>query len=77
MPLSNNFKLKSGNYIPSLGLGTWRLTEDKCVDAVKYALETGYRHIDTADHYQNHREISEAIRQSAISQDEIFITTKI
>ena len=77
MPLPNNFKLKSGNYIPSLGLGTWRLRGIECINAVKCALESGYRHIDTADHYENHRDIARAIQESKIKREEIFITSKV
>lgn len=63
--------------IPSLGFGTWQLTSDVCRTAVEVALETGYRHIDTADRYGNHTEVGESIKQSGIAREEIFLTTKV
>ncbi len=70
-------KMNDGNKIPILGLGTWELRGQRCVDAVKTALEIGYRHIDTAAFYQNHREIAQAIKESGINRGEIFITSKV
>lgn len=63
--------------IPLLGYGTWRLAGDICVKAVTQALEIGYRHIDTAHHYENHKEISKAILDSGIPREEIFLSTKV
>jgi len=62
--------------IPSLGFGTWELTGDTCVKAVKTALATGYRHIDTAEIYRNETEVGQAIQKSNIPREEIFITSK-
>lgn len=70
-------KLKSRNEMPLLGLGTWRLSGKQCTDSVTAALETGYRHIDTADAYENHKDIAKALEQSSISRDQLFITSKI
>lgn len=70
-----NLSLKNGNRIPVLGLGTWELTGKKCQEAVKKALELGYRHIDTAEAYGNQREIGEAIKD--FDRDELFITSKV
>lgn len=61
--------------IPALGLGTWKLKGDQCTEIVTEALQLGYRHIDTADGYQNHAAIAPAINQ--LPRDELFITTKI
>lgn len=71
------FQLNDGNEIPALGFGTWKLTGDKCTEAVKNALEIGYRHIDTADMYGNHSEVNKGIKESGIAREEIFLTTKI
>ena len=62
--------------IPQLGFGTWELRGETCIQAVKTALATGYRHIDTAEIYQNEEEVGTAIQQSNIPRSEIFITSK-
>jgi len=61
--------------IPSIGLGTWKLRGDECEKIVKEALEIGYRHIDTADMYENHRAIGRAIR--GVEREKIFLATKL
>ena len=71
------FKLKDGNEIPFIGFGTWRLNGDECIKAVKYAIEAGYRHIDTAELYGNHKEVGLAIKSSGVKREDLFITTKI
>ena len=58
-------KLNEKANIPVLGFGTWQLVGDKGVEAVAKALQVGYRHIDTAQGYGNHREIAQAIQQRA------------
>ncbi|KXB09499.1 aldehyde oxidoreductase [candidate division MSBL1 archaeon SCGC-AAA833K04] len=63
--------------IPALGLGTYRLKGSTCVFAVKEALGMGYRHIDTAESYGNHREVGRAILESGVDREEIFLTTKV
>jgi 2,5-diketo-D-gluconate reductase B len=63
--------------IPSLGFGTWELTGETCVNAVKTALATGYRHIDTAEIYQNEEEVGTAIKESGIPREDIFLTSKV
>ena len=70
-----SLKLRSGNHIPQLGLGTWMLTGDSCVKAVKKAIELGYTHIDTAQVYGNHKEVGNAI--SEFDRSRLFITSKI
>lgn len=66
-----------GEKFPSIGFGTWSLRSEKCKRAVKDALEMGYRHIDTAQFYDNERMVGEAISESQIPREEIFLTTKL
>ena len=63
--------------MPILGLGTWDLRGKEASQAVLWALEIGYRHIDTASMYGNEKTIGEALKESKIPRDEIFITTKV
>ncbi|TSC55666.1 MAG: aldo/keto reductase [Parcubacteria group bacterium Greene0714_21] len=69
--------LNSQASIPMLGFGTWQLVGDTGIKAVAKALGVGYRHIDTADRYGNHKEISQAIELSSLKREDLFITTKI
>jgi diketogulonate reductase-like aldo/keto reductase len=75
-----NYKMKMNNGIdiPQFGLGVY-LTKSgqECVNAVTWALEAGYRHIDTAKAYGNEKEVGEAVRNSGIKRENIFITTKL
>jgi diketogulonate reductase-like aldo/keto reductase len=69
--------LTDGNEIPLLGLGVWQVPDGReCEDAVRWALEVGYRHIDTAQAYRNERSVGKALRDSGVPRDEVFITTK-
>jgi 2,5-diketo-D-gluconate reductase A len=69
--------LADGNEIPALGLGVWQVPNGpQCVNAVLWALELGYRHIDTAQAYGNEESVGEALRRSEIGREEVFITTK-
>jgi 2,5-diketo-D-gluconate reductase A len=69
--------LADGNQIPSLGLGVWQVPDGPgCVDAVRWALELGYRHVDTAQAYGNESSVGEGLRQSGVPRAEVFITTK-
>lgn len=63
--------------MPLLGLGTWQMRGRECRRAVRYALDAGYRHLDTATIYRNERDIGSAIRESGIPREEFFITTKL
>lgn len=63
--------------IPALGLGTFRLKDDVVIASVKTALELGYRAIDTAQIYDNEAAVGQAIEESGVPRDELFITTKI
>lgn len=69
--------LNNGVVIPQLALGTWLIDDEQVVAAVKSALEMGYRHIDTAQAYGNERGVGEGIRQSGVSRQEIFVTSKV
>jgi 2,5-diketo-D-gluconate reductase A len=70
-------ELASGTRMPLLGLGTWQARGRAAVDAVRRALEVGYRHIDTATAYGNEREVGQAIAESGVPREEIFVTTKL
>ena len=69
--------LNDGQSIPQLGLGVWQMTDDEATAAVSHALETGYRHIDTAAIYRNEVGVGRAISASSLPRDEIFVTTKL
>lgn len=77
MKFEHSIALHNGVKMPQLGLGVWRVSPEDGVDAVRTAIEVGYRHIDTAAVYQNEEQVGEAIRQSGVSRDELFITTKV
>ena len=66
-----------GCRIPQIGLGTMTLKGDVCVQAVKNALQVGYRHIDTAWFYGNEKEVGEGLRQSGVKREDIFLCTKV
>ena len=73
-----SYKLNDGRHIPVLGFGTWKAKDgEEAYQAVKAALEAGYRHIDTAAIYQNEESIGKAIKDSGIPRDELFVTTKL
>jgi len=70
--------LANGTTIPQLGLGVFQVTDPNEVkDAIKWALAAGYRHIDTATYYQNEEAVGEAIKESGISRDDLFVTSKL
>jgi diketogulonate reductase-like aldo/keto reductase len=74
----SNYKLSNGVMIPSLGFGTWQTPSGKvAIDSVKEALEAGYRHIDTAQMYENEESVGTGIKESNIPREEIFITSKL
>ena len=66
-----------GVKVPSLGLGTWRLSGEGCIRAVERALALGYRHIDTAQIYANEDEVGRAVRNSGVDREELFLVTKV
>jgi diketogulonate reductase-like aldo/keto reductase len=67
----------NGARIPAIGLGTWELRGRTCARLVEQALKLGYRHIDTAQVYENEREVGEGLRASRVKRDEVFVTTKV
>lgn len=69
--------LSNGVRIPQLGLGTWFIDDDKCPEAVKKAVEIGYRHIDTAQAYGNERGVGEGVRNCKIPREELFVVSKV
>lgn len=66
-----------GAKIPAIGLGTWELRGRACARLVEQALKLGYRHIDTAQVYENEREVGEGLRASGVRRDDVFVTTKV
>jgi diketogulonate reductase-like aldo/keto reductase len=69
--------LADGNPMPLLGLGVWQVADGAdCENSVRWALEAGYRHIDTAQAYGNEASVGRALRDSGIAHEEVFITTK-
>ena len=72
-----HFVEAKGARIPAIGLGTWELRGRTCARLVEQALRLGYRHVDTAQIYENEREVGEALRASGVPRDEVFVTTKV
>jgi 2,5-diketo-D-gluconate reductase A len=69
--------LADGAIMPTLGLGVWQVPSGpECENAVRWALELGYRHVDTAQAYGNEESVGKALRDSGVSREEVFITTK-
>jgi 2,5-diketo-D-gluconate reductase B len=66
-----------GARIPVIGLGTWDLRGRTCARIVEQALRQGYRHIDTAEMYENEREVGEGLRASGVKRNDVFVTTKV
>lgn len=78
MSLTDTYTLSNGHKIPVIGFGTWQSADgDVAYQAVKWALEAGYRHIDTAAIYGNESSVGRAIKDSGISRDDLFVTTKL
>jgi 2,5-diketo-D-gluconate reductase A len=72
-----SIRLNDGNEIPQLGFGVFQIPPDETAEAVRLALEVGYRHIDTAEMYGNEREVGEAIRSSELDRSEVYVTSKL
>ncbi|MFR9098816.1 MAG: aldo/keto reductase [Anaerostipes hadrus] len=77
MVLNETYTLSNGVKIPTLGLGTWFIDDDKVADAVKDAVDLGYRLIDTAQAYGNERGVGEGVRNCGLKREEIFVTSKV
>lgn len=70
-------KLHDGNMMPQLGLGVWQASVEDARHAVLKALEVGYRSIDTAAAYKNEEAIGQALQETEVARDDIFVTTKL
>ena len=69
--------LADGNEIPLLGLGVWQTRDGpECVNAVRWALELGYQHVDTAQAYGNEESVGQGLRESGVAREDVFVTTK-
>lgn len=77
MVLTETYTLSNGIQIPKLGLGTWMIEGAAATEAVKAAINLGYRHIDTAQDYFNEAEVGAGVKASGIARNEIFVTTKL
>ena len=77
MILQETDTLPNGVAIPKLALGTWMIDDSDVAEAVKAAIEIGYRHIDTAQAYGNERGVGEGVRNSGIPRDQLFVQTKL
>lgn len=77
MILNETYTLTNGVTIPKLGLGTWFIDDDKAAQAVRDAVEIGYRNIDSAQAYGNERGVGEGVRTGEIARDELFVSTKL
>ena len=76
--LTDSYVLHNGVRIPCIGFGTWQTPDGQtAVDAVKYAISVGYRHIDTAAAYQNEQSVGQGVRQSGVRREELFVTSKL
>lgn len=76
--LSDTYTLSNGVKIPILGYGTWQVTDpQEAVDGVKNAVKVGYRHIDTAQMYQNEEYVGKGIKECGIPREELFVTSKL
>lgn len=75
--LNETYTLAGDVSIPKLGLGTWFIDDDKAADAVRAAIEVGYRNIDTAQAYGNEAGVGEGVRTSGVPREELFVSTKL
>lgn len=77
LTVRKTFTLNTGAKIPAIGLGTWQSKPNEVRNAVKVALQKGYRHIDTALAYENEHEVGQGIKDSGVPRSEIWVTTKL
>lgn len=76
--IKGTWELSNGVKMPYVGLGVWKSDDgEEVINAVKWALDAGYRHIDTAAAYQNEEGVGKAIKESGVSRDDIFVTSKL
>lgn len=77
MIFEETYTLSNGVQIPKLGLGTWFIPDDTAAQAVRNAVDTGYRHFDTAQAYENERGVGEGVHACGIPRSDLFVTTKL
>ena len=77
MICNETYVLSNGVQIPKLGFGTWFIGDDKAAEAVRRAVKTGYRHIDTAQAYGNERGVGEGVRNCGVPREDLFVTSKV
>ena len=77
MVVNETYTLANGVEIPKLGLGTWMIDNEAVVQVVKDALDSGYRHIDTAEAYLNEEGVGRGLKELGVSREDIFVTTKL
>ena len=77
MIFNETFTMANGVMIPKLALGTWFIDDNKAAEAVRNAVEIGYRHVDTAQAYGNERGVGEGVRTCGIAREKIFVTSKV
>lgn len=77
MVLDEKYVIANGVTIPKLGLGTWFIPNEEAADTVREAVKIGYRHIDTAQAYENEGGVGEGIRTCGLVREEMFVTTKL
>lgn len=75
--LDETYTLSNGVTIPKLGLGTWFIDDDKAAEAVRTAVDIGYRNIDTAQAYGNEHGVGEGVRTAGVAREELFVSTKL
>ena len=73
----NTITLSNGVAVPQLALGTWLIDNGRTADAVKAAIDIGYRHIDTAQAYANEQGVGVGVRTCGVPRDQLFVTTKV
>ncbi|MCB9523960.1 MAG: aldo/keto reductase [Myxococcales bacterium] len=77
MIAQDTYRLANGVLIPKLGLGTWMIPNDSAAQAVVDAVALGYRHIDTAQAYENEAGVGDGVRAAGVARDELFVTSKL
>ncbi|WP_040536254.1 aldo/keto reductase [Schleiferilactobacillus shenzhenensis] len=75
--MTDTYELANGVKIPVIGFGTWQSSPEDAYQSVKWALDAGYRHIDTAATYDNEQAVGRAIRDAGVPRDQLFVTTKL
>ena len=77
MSLAPSVSLSGGTSIPQVALGTWPMLDTEAEQACLMAFEVGYRHVDTAENYENEVGVGRAVRASGIPREDLFVTTKM